>query len=91
MSSTKNSKRKTNAAKPKYGAEQEALMAMYGKDMQAPIEKSPETAMQVKEPYELTDVEAVVETAPKPDPEQFPRKKRDIFDVMLEKQRRDMR
>lgn len=42
-------------------------------DLQAPIEPSPESAMQVKEPFITQDIEVVQETAPKPDPNFIPR------------------
>ena len=58
-------------------------------DLQAPIEPSPETAMQVKEPFITQDIEIVQETAPKPDPNFIPRiPNGDPFDNMYKRQRK---
>lgn len=58
-------------------------------DLQAPIEPSPQTAMQVKEPFITQDIEIVQETAPKPDPNFIPRiPNGDPFDNMYKRQRK---
>ena len=64
-------------------------------DLQTPpdqIEKAPESAMQVKEPFITQDIEIVQETAPKPDPDFIPRIPRspngDPFDNMYKRQRK---
>lgn len=64
-------------------------------DLQTPpdqIEKAPDTAMQVKEPFITQDIEIVQETAPKPDPDFIPRIPRspngDPFDNMYKRQRK---
>lgn len=64
-------------------------------DLQTPpdqIDKAPESAMQVKEPFITQDIEIVQETAPKPDPDFIPRIPRspngDPFDNMYKRQRK---
>lgn len=64
-------------------------------DLQTPpeqIEKAPESAMQEKEPFITQDIEVVLETAPKPDPNFIPRIPRnpngDPFDNLYRKQQK---
>lgn len=77
---------------PKEVAEEVAQKMFDTLDMQTPpdqIEKAPESAMQVKEPFITQDIEIVRETAPKPDPDFIPRiPNGDPFDNMYKRQRK---